>query len=306
MAVTISCVIAVVLLVVAPVGSLAQAKYTYQMIHASGAQQTLTNGINDMGKVIGWYADQGFVQHAFIFQAFQFTPVTIPGAIYVNPFGISHMGYVGVYSDASWQTLGFHVLKGQVRPVAVPGATYTLPFGVSNDGKVVGSYGLGEGEYSTETGFLLEAGVFSTIAPPGAQWARAYGVNVHGQVVGTYSDEDWEQHGFLYDHGVYTIIDVPGDVGGNDARGINDHGDIVGSWFPANGGMRGYLFDGTTFSTLNAYPGKPSSRTILMGVNNKRHVVGWLLYDSKQGYPVHHGFVALPKTPKPPKQAATR
>ena len=65
---------------------------------------------------------------------------------------------------------------------------------------------------------------FSTLDVPGSSYASsgATGINASGQIVGWYNGG----HGFLFDHGSYTTLDVPG-LTRTYANGINDAGQIV-------------------------------------------------------------------------------
>src|SRR5690242_7843203 len=77
---------------------------------------------------------------------------------------------------------------------------------------------------------------FTTLDVPGASrnigtWAT--GINASGQIVGGYD----RNHGFLFDNGRYTTLEVPGTIYNNgdftigtQAQAINASGQIVGSY----------------------------------------------------------------------------
>jgi probable HAF family extracellular repeat protein len=82
---------------------------------------------------------------------------------------------------------------------------------------------------------------FTTIDVPGAFGTVALGINQRGQIVGVYNDS-MEVHGFLYDRGVFTPIDVPGAGASNTtARGITPAGQIVGYYRDSTGTPHGFL-----------------------------------------------------------------
>jgi hypothetical protein len=70
-----------------------------------------------------------------------------------------------------------------------------------------------------------------------ATWAS--GIGPAGEIVGGYMTAGGIEHGYLYQDGVFTSIDVPGDVVGLDpdvllqgeVGGINPRGDMVGDYF---------------------------------------------------------------------------
>jgi probable HAF family extracellular repeat protein len=73
---------------------------------------------------------------------------------------------------------------------------------------------------------------FTILDVPGSSNASAIalGINAAGQIVGSYSDAAYLHHGFLYDQGSYTTLDVPG-ANYTHASGINDSGQVVGYYF---------------------------------------------------------------------------
>ena len=73
---------------------------------------------------------------------------------------------------------------------------------------------------------------FTILDVPGSSKASAValGINASGQIVGSYYDAAYIHHGFLYDQGGYTTLDVPGS-NYTHASGINDSGQIVGYYF---------------------------------------------------------------------------
>src|SRR4051812_20815829 len=82
--------------------------------------------------------------------------------------------------------------------------------------------------------------LFETIDVPGASFTtHASGINDVGEVVGGYFG-GVGHHGFLYDGGGFTAIDVPG-ASLTDASGINDAGQVVGIFYDSADGGHGFL-----------------------------------------------------------------
>ena len=73
---------------------------------------------------------------------------------------------------------------------------------------------------------LVAASSRGSISPARPQTLR-HGINNRGQVVGGYLDAEGRPHGFLWDKGRFTTIDVPGAVA-TQATDINDRGEMVG------------------------------------------------------------------------------
>jgi hypothetical protein len=86
---------------------------------------------------------------------------------------------------------------------------------------------------------------FTTLDVPDAFATFAFKINNAGQIVGLYveNNPDHTNHGFLYDGGVFTTLDVPfPDAIHTQALGINDREQIVGVYF-LSGSADGFLYD---------------------------------------------------------------
>ena len=60
-----------------------------------------------------------------------------------------------------------------------------------------------------QTGSIYDEAGGSTVDPPGAALTTAEAINDRGEVTGSYVDRNGT-HGFIYDQGSFTIIDLPG------------------------------------------------------------------------------------------------
>jgi probable HAF family extracellular repeat protein len=123
---------------------------------------------------------------------------------------------------------------------------------------------------------------------PNSTWTEASGVNDLGQVVGTYTDADGVAHGFMYQNGVYTVLDYPG-MSHNYAFGINNDGAVVGSFSPVipRGPYSASLR--TSAGVWSAYD-FPGHETDGRAINSAGHIVG--IYNSGPGTP-DHGFLKI-------------
>src|SRR5438552_1119976 len=103
---------------------------------------------------------------------------------------------------------------------------------------------------------------FTILDVPGSSKASAIalGINASGQIVGSYYDAAYIHHGFLYDQGGYTPLDVPGS-NYTHASGINASGQIVGYYFAGAAGHR-CLLHPEDYSTTDdaAAPCAPAAR----------------------------------------------
>jgi probable HAF family extracellular repeat protein len=112
---------------------------------------------------------------------------------------------------------------------------------------------------------------YTTINPPGSTYTYINGINNRGQVVG-----DSSVYGFIYDHGSYTIINVPGTpetLTSGFSGVINDLGQAVGIYYSqiSEFYFEGFLYSGGTYSTIDP-PGSISSNP--GGINDLGQIVG--------------------------------
>jgi hypothetical protein len=120
---------------------------------------------------------------------------------------------------------------------------------------------------------------------PGANLTEAVGLNDDGQVVGDYRDANGIFHGFFWDAGQFTTIDVPFPEATTTApSGINNIGQIVGFYFDndvselfPNGHAHGFLFDNGIFTRFD-FPGAVA--TFPGDLNDAGQIVGIFAADA--------------------------
>jgi uncharacterized membrane protein len=204
--------------------------------------------------------------------------------------------------------------QGQFIPLgrsedAAPDPRATVYSGINNRGQLVGGY-YEAGANLDERGFYPEEdhravvadrdGSHRSVDVPGAQVTLANALNDRTQVVGQYIDAgtvyDAEGrapagavHGFLWDDGEVTVIDVPG-APLTQPLGINNHGDVVGAYIDADadpddpyayydtGRLRGFLMHDGEFTPVDFPDGEG---TKVSGINDHGQMVGY--YDNPDG-----------------------
>lgn len=260
--------------------------------------------INDSGQIAGTYGDSlpgpdgsappgsihGFVQH----QRGDITRFDIPGAAGLVVEGNDDRGQVvGEYygRDAVPGPNGLAPagsIHGFVRQPDGQITTLDLPFAylhavrdINDHGQIAGYYFDPGKPYNFGGGFLGEPdGQVIPVDVPGAGgFTFPFSINDRGQVAGWYAEQGTtlnpdgsippsKVHGFVWDHGKVTRIDVPG-AAGTFAYGINNSGQIAGSYQDASG-EHGFLLTGGTATTLNA-PGR--TYTDAVGINDRGEVL---------------------------------
>jgi uncharacterized membrane protein len=94
------------------------------------------------------------------------------------------------------------------------------------------------------------------------------------------------EHGFVYDNGTFTPLNVPG-AASTIAEAINDCSEVAGDYIDASGNTHGFVYDDATYTTLTA-PG--ATNTYAYGINDRGEIAG-TYYDSSG----EHGFLASPE-----------
>lgn len=178
-----------------------------------GSTDTIASDMNTTGTIVGTYFGKG-VQQAFMVHSGGFHEIKIPGFpnVISAATGVNdHGDVVGTFRTDSSTSHGFLLHNGKLTILSFPGAEDTQPVSINNQGVIVGVYDI---NFPTDPfrGFMWKAGVFSNLNPPDSGGhSLPEKISNAGDVVGTYvSTVDGAQHGFSFDKGTFTTIDVPG------------------------------------------------------------------------------------------------
>ena len=160
---------------------------------------TAATGIDDRGRIVGFYLDAGAMGHGFV-------------------------------RDKAWRRRESDFIRIDHPDAGARPGTGTLALGLNDRGQIVGGYVDADGRGH---GFLLDDGEFTTIDHPDAAseprlGTVLFGINNRRQIVGQYIDTDLRCHGLLRSRSTFTTIDDPGAVSYTGAVDINDRGQIVG------------------------------------------------------------------------------
>ncbi len=159
----------------------------YAAPQASVAQGgTQLNTISVGGILAGSYADANGFNHAFTVTKGVQQEITVSGANYLIPTGVSDNSQVALESfDASGNFLGDYLIDhGKTTTIAYPGATQTTVHTINDMGQLVGRYsdsqGLNHGYIYT-----IATGAYTTVDSKQAGGTSLYGINNAGVVVGS-------------------------------------------------------------------------------------------------------------------------
>jgi probable HAF family extracellular repeat protein len=236
---------------------------SYTIFDFPGASQTVAEGINNAGQIVGHYvpASAPFGDRAFIKDGNLFTSFNYPGSIGTVAGDINDSGQIvgGYYGSSSY-------FSGYIKD----GATYTSlkskinAYDINNNGVIVGTNTSGVGS------FVYDGTTYSPINYPGAYDTAALGINDAGVIMGYYYNSNpWAFHGFIKNGTTYSSFDYPG-AAQTYATGINNNGQIVGYYQDAELKSHGFLWDGTTFTSFDI----PGGTLRAHDINDSGQIVG--------------------------------
>src|SRR5262245_17165191 len=139
------------------------ASYTFTTIDVpfAGAFATTPAGINDLGRIAGFYFTFGLASHGFLLSDGSFSSFDFTTANCCTDFhAINNQGQIVGYGG----TVSFLFTGGQFSIISVPGSVFTSANGINNAGQIVGATIVA----NEAIGFFLDAGIFSFIRVPGA------------------------------------------------------------------------------------------------------------------------------------------
>ena len=208
-------------------------KETYEAVNYRHA--AVPSDINDLGQIVGSYADGSGVVHGFEFSDKKFTTLDVPfaGSKSNNAAAINNSGeIVGSWSDGGISQ-GFTLIGGTYTSFNYPGATYTFAEDVNSQGDIVGIYI--SPDSNGNQGYVLSGGTYTSIEFPGALETQAIAINDAGVIVGAYytSDSSLTQ-GFVLSGGVYTTLTIPAEPY-TFLDDINNDGVVLGNYQDAAG-----------------------------------------------------------------------
>ena len=270
------------------------AEYRYSKIQVPNSVDTLAQGVNARGDVVGYYDDSTGNTYTFLLRNGVFSTIASPNGTSIQARAINARGDIaGGLQDAKGEH-GFVLSGGQFTIIDHPGALSTTVEGINNAGDLTGTW---TGAQGNQRGFILKSGKFQEISVPSSVRTDVYMARDNGRVmVGDTVTSDG-QHGFVRDaSGQFTIFDPPGTLTPcTFARYTSERGDIAGAFAIVNSSdecnsfpnTQGFVLRQGQYTFIN-FPG--SSNTFVQTINDDGVIVG--IFVDAQG--TLHGFKAVP------------
>jgi probable HAF family extracellular repeat protein len=280
----------------------AAAQYSFVSINIPNSAFVQPNAINNVGLVVGYYADENYNNHGFLWQNGTVQTIDYPGALSTSLTGINDWGVmIGAYQDENYNTYTVTYSLANSAWTVLPNLPGGLQevfgiAGINDEGLAVGCAGGFLGPQSWI--WHPDSQSYSYFTAPAASEATTCGqiINNFGSVVGSmsivYSNSPFL---FLGDYGNrYTNFSLPSSLNSPGLVapfGINDADTIVGSFFTADyASASGFILTrGGSFTVFNQ-PG--ADQTYLTGINDFGVLCGDT-YDPSTGQ--SPGFVAYPR-----------
>lgn len=221
--------------------------------------------------------------HDFIYNNGAADFIYLPGPGY--PVAINNADEVaGYYTDANGNDHGYVYNNGAFTALDVPNTLGTRPTAINNNGDVVGTYV--DSSHQIQA-FLYKDSQFQTLTRTAAI-IEPRAINDSGEIAGVFFDyvgpttPSTTSHGFLYNQGTFSTIDVPG-AQNIDVVGIDANGDVAG-FYPVTSGTHSFLYADGRVSPLNV-PESTSDR--VTSINANGDIVG----SSRANNGLWQGFV---------------
>jgi probable HAF family extracellular repeat protein len=153
---------------------------------------TQAYAINDLGQIVGSYADSSGAQ-GFLYSRGTIIPLNLPFSL-VTPTGINDKGEIVGQFGASSSAASFVLANRTFSAIQDPNATQgTYATGINDNGEIVGYFFNSNGPH----GFIDNSGAFTTINDPfGTTGTYLLGINDSGELLGSYTDRSGS-HGFV-------------------------------------------------------------------------------------------------------------
>jgi len=281
------------------------------------AAQTIANGINSEGDIVGAFTDAVGLQHGFLLREGRFTTIDFPGAVATNANGISSSGRIvgnytapftpgvsdtaptdsPIYCPASGSaacTKGFLYRHGNFSTVLAAGHPGAVPWRITRHGDIYGCLHDFDFMNSMFGAVWTRSSVLSLMANGGELTDSSQsmpnsmnnGATPDGHlIVGFWADTTGHRRGFLVQDGVFQSYDVPGSTF-TAPWDINPRRQFVGTYIDGTGQRHGFLQRPNGSAPINVdYPG--AAATIAFGINSEGVIVGRYTIGG-----ITHGFVA--------------
>ena len=210
-------------------------KGVFTTVGPEGAIRSVGRAINNAGQIVGTFADQEGIGHAFLYTNGGYQTIDYPDVdAQTTPTGIASDGTVVGFVLFDSSALGFVFRNGKFTTYSCGPTTYTQFQGVSANNVIVGNC---DPDPATYLAIWGPFGNLQQYMLPGAFATGLSAVSSNGLMVGNYEDSDQIMHGFAFDGNDVAMVEYPGS-GQTRVQGVNASGQIVGFY---DSGAHGFV-----------------------------------------------------------------
>lgn len=262
------------------------AQYNYETIEEPHGQDTHITGINNLGKISGYYGGGSQRQPAVGFAAQspygKYVYLHYPGAEDTYAACLDEVRYVGGYvltkqfnKEEIWMFVYGHGLYNLYRDHKGPPGEDEL-LGINDVGEGVGYYVDSNGN---DQPFLFKWAYnqFTPLHPPNAISAEATGVNGKGDISGWLKTKYGEIESWVLIGGTYYTFQFPG-AKSTKAMSINWPNMVVGQYVDATGVTHGFILTTPNVKLRRVWQSvdepKAAGWTVVYGINLHHDIAG--------------------------------
>jgi len=192
--------------------TLADSRLTHAFLFTDGRMLDITPGaevgvptrINDLGQVVGFFANASTEHtfHIFLYSDGVFQDLGSQGGYFNFPSALNASGQIAGYGDngpdRSYGVRSFLYTGGRLQDVGTLGGLYTWASDMNNAVQIVGQSSTNEREFP---GFFYSNGRMQQVPTLGGTWSYLADINEAGQAVGAAATVEGRARGILYSDG---------------------------------------------------------------------------------------------------------
>jgi|ERR1700677_1285616 probable HAF family extracellular repeat protein len=253
--------------------------FKFKPVEIPGAPDTVVNGVNNEGALVGQYKDSSGGLHGYILNGKKLIPLDDPKGSDTECLAINSLNViVGYYLNSSKHPQGFiyYPKTEMFSDIGPSGSLYSYASGINDNGVVTGTY---QDSTGPEHGFLWNGTTYQQLDYPGASWTWAFGINNKGLITVIWDDPAGNVESSLYNSKTKKyigLINVPGAVN-TYAHAVDSAGDVVYTWqASATGPYHGELCTNCAHKSRQYYEFNDSkgNQTLGEGINDHELVCG--------------------------------
>lgn len=237
----------------------------------NSAISIMATNLDASASAFGYYTDNANHTYGFTISNGIFQTVEVSGSTLTKVTGATASTTYGFYYDSVGASHGFIKNQSQITTTDNPLGFYGTWLTTGNSTQAAGAYCDASGQlHGYIQTFSATGSQFATLNDPlGVKGTWVTSLSSDGKAAGFYIDVIGTYHGFTYQGGNFTDINVVSSIH-TIPIGINSSGKVVGEYMDAKG-WHGFLYSNGSFTP---YDYANASLTAFTGINDTGSIVG--------------------------------